>query len=170
MILLTREYKGESISVEVYTPDEDDDEDDDEDFDEEDGEEGESHEGKDEDDEDEDEDEDEDYYESTISLAVKVSKKSGPILEFSGTAYPDELKLDYVSLKDPENPQKDDDIAYLGPKLSELDEDLLEALYKYLEIRGLNNDTAGFLHDYMTRKDRKEYTLWLRKLKKFIEA
>lgn len=116
MILLTREYKGETINVEVYTPDEDDDEDDDEVDDEEDEEEGESHEGKDEDDE--DEDEDEDYYESTVSLAVEVSKKSGPILEFSCTAYPDELKLDYVSIKDPENPQKDDDIAYLGPKLT----------------------------------------------------
>lgn len=53
--------------------------------------------------------------------------------------------------------------------LRDLAEDLQDALYKYLEIRGFNDNTARFLHDYMTSKDRKEYTIWLKRLKKFVE-
>ncbi|XP_058207163.1 uncharacterized protein At2g39795, mitochondrial-like [Rhododendron vialii] len=168
MILLTREYKGETINVEVYTPAEDEDEDEDEDEyededenEEEEVEEAKSHKG-------EDEDDSVDDYESRIPLAVKVSKKSGPSLEFGCTADPDGFEIDYLSIKDPENAQEDD-IAYQGPKFSDLAEDLQDALYKYLEIRGFNDNTARFLHDYMTSKDRKEYTIWLKRLKKFVE-
>ncbi|KAF7148161.1 hypothetical protein RHSIM_Rhsim03G0136600 [Rhododendron simsii] len=170
MIMLTREYKGETINVEVYTPAEDEDEDEDEDEyeDEDENEEEEVEEAKSHKGEDEDEDDSVDDYESRIPLAVKVSKKSGPSLEFGCTADLDGFEIDYLSIKDPENAQEDD-IAYQGPKFSDLAEDLQDALYKYLEIRGFNDNTARFLHDYMTSKDRKEYTIWLKRLKKFVE-
>lgn len=121
MILLTREYKGETINVEVYTPAEDEDKDEDEDEyedeDENEEEEEEVEEAKSHKDENEDEDDSVDDYESRIPLAVKVSKKSRPSLEFGCTADLDGFEIDYLSIKDPENAQEDD-IAYQGPKFS----------------------------------------------------
>lgn len=50
---------------------------------------------------------------SSIPLVVNVSKKSGPSLEFSATAYPDEIAIDSLIVKQPEN--SEDQIAYEGP-------------------------------------------------------
>lgn len=51
---------------------------------------------------------------SSIPLVVRVSKNSGPpCLEFGCTAYPDEIAIDSLAIKDPEN--SDDQIAYEGP-------------------------------------------------------
>lgn len=50
---------------------------------------------------------------SSIPLVVSVSKENGPSLEFGCTAYPDEIAIDSLSIKDPENTE--DQIAYEGP-------------------------------------------------------
>lgn len=51
----------------------------------------------------------------------------------------------------------------------DLDEELQDALYEFLEARGVNDDLAVFLHDYMMNKDRIELIRWLGNLKSFIE-
>lgn len=53
--------------------------------------------------------------------------------------------------------------------LSDLDENLQKAFLKYLEVRGINPSTTNFLHEYMIKKDNKEYLEWLKNLKNFIE-
>lgn len=52
----------------------------------------------------------------------------------------------------------------------DLDEGLQKAFTKYLEIRGIRPRTTNFLHEYMINKDSREYLVWMKKLKNFIEA
>ncbi|KAL7214850.1 hypothetical protein ACSBR1_027097 [Camellia fascicularis] len=146
-ISLTREYQGETITVEVHMPNLVTGEDDDNDADNDDAEKN---------------------NQSSIPLLVRVSKKSGPCLEFECTAFPDEIAIDSLSVKDPEN--SEDQIAYEGPDFTDLDENLQKAFHKYLEIRGIKPSTTNFLHEYMINKDSREYMMWLKNLKKFIEA
>ncbi|XP_022890147.1 uncharacterized protein At2g39795, mitochondrial-like [Olea europaea var. sylvestris] len=146
-ITLTREYQGETISVEVHMPDLVTGEENDDDNDNNDEERG---------------------PQSSIPLVVRVSKKNGPCLEFGCTAYPDEIAIDSLSVKGPDS--SEDQIAYEGPDFTDLDENLQKAFHKYLEIRGIKPSTTNFLHEYMIGKDSKEYVTWLKNLKKFVEA
>ncbi|XP_022134392.1 uncharacterized protein At2g39795, mitochondrial-like [Momordica charantia] len=149
-ITLKRTYQDEVISVEVHMPDlvtgqniNDDDDDDNDD--------GGSKANQ-----------------SSIPLVVSVSKKNGPSLEFSCSAYPDEISLESLIVKHPEH--SEDQISYEGPDFHDLDENLQKAFHKYLEIRGIKPSTTNFLHEYMINKDSKEYLIWLTKLKNFVEA
>lgn len=146
-ISLSREYQGEVITVDVHMSDlvsgEDDDDDDD----------AEQPSGS----------------QPSVPLVVSVTKKSGgPTLEFSCTAFPDEIAIDSLAVKNPDTDE--DQIAYEGPDFSELDENLQKAFHKYLEIRGIKPSTTNFLHEYMINKDSREYLMWLKNLKNFIEA
>ncbi|XP_042510060.1 uncharacterized protein At2g39795, mitochondrial-like [Macadamia integrifolia] len=146
-VSLRREYQGEIIKVEVHMPDlvtgdvgnENDDDDDDS----------------------------ERSNQSSIPLVVSVSKGGNLCLEFGCTAYPDEMTIDSLSVKEPE--ASEDQIAYEGPDFMDLDENLQKAFHKYLEIRGIKPSTTNFLHEYMINKDSREYFLWLKNLKKFVE-
>ncbi|OIT33426.1 PREDICTED: uncharacterized protein At2g39795, mitochondrial-like [Nicotiana attenuata] len=146
-VTLTREYQGESIDVEVHMPD---------------------LVTGDEDENDNDDDDRERANQSQIPLVVRVSKKNGPSLEFGCTAFADEIAIDTLSIKDPN--ASEDQIAYEGPDFSDLDENLQKAFHKYLEIRGIKPSATNFLHEYMINKDGREYVMWLKNLKKFIEA
>ncbi|XP_027332936.1 uncharacterized protein At2g39795, mitochondrial-like [Abrus precatorius] len=146
-IALERTYQGEEIKVEVHMPDLVT------------GEEN---------DEDKNSDEGESASQSSIPLSVSVSKKGGPFLEFSCVAYPDEIVIDSLSVKNPE--LAEDQIAYEGPDFQDLDENLQKSFHRYLEIRGIKPSTTNFLHEYMINKDSREYIVWLKKLKSFIQA
>ncbi|KAK4487835.1 hypothetical protein RD792_003571 [Penstemon davidsonii] len=148
-ITLKREYQGETISVEVHMPDLVT------------GDENEN-------DDDNDEEGEEKANQSNIPLIVKISKKSGPSLEFGCSAYPDEIAIESLSVKNPENTE--DDIAYEGPDFQDLDENLQKAFHKYLEVRGIKPSTTNFLHGYMVDKDSREYVTWLKNLQKFVRA
>ncbi|KAL8462849.1 hypothetical protein ACS0TY_033739 [Phlomoides rotata] len=93
-ITLKREYQGETINVEVHMPDLVT------------GEENEN-------DNDDEEEGEGSGNQSSIPLIVRVSKDKGPSLEFGCTAYPDEIAIDSLSIKDPEDAE--DQIAYEGP-------------------------------------------------------
>lgn len=94
-VTLKRTYQDEVIVVEVHMPD--------------------LVSGQDANDNDEDDDADDDNKanQSCIPLVVSVSKKTGPSLEFSCSAYPDEISIDSLIVKNPEH--SDDQIAYEGP-------------------------------------------------------
>ncbi|KAL8093502.1 uncharacterized protein At2g39795, mitochondrial-like [Apium graveolens] len=150
-ISLSAEFDGESINVEVYMPTIATGED-----------------NNDKDNDDDDNDEDENSVESSMSLVVRLSKSSGLVLEFGCTAYPDEISIDTLSVKDPDNVE--DPLAYEGPDFSDLDENLQKAFHKYLEIRGIKPSMTNHLYEYMLNKDSKEYLVWLKNLKEFIQA
>ncbi|KAF7132996.1 hypothetical protein RHSIM_Rhsim09G0168700 [Rhododendron simsii] len=147
-ISLTRTYQDETITVEVHMPD--------------------LVTGEDEDDDDDDDRDDEKNNQSSVPLLVKVSKRRGPCLEFTVTAFPDEISIDSLSVKDPDS--SEDQIAYEGPDFADLDENLQKAFHKYLEIRGIKPSTTNFLHEYMINKDSREYLMWLKNVKAFIKA
>lgn len=158
-ITLTRTYQGEKIEVVVSMPSlvtGDEAEDD-----------------QDEDDKEGDEDKDDDGEKppkSTIPLTVTISKSGGPSLEFCCTAYPDEIMIDTLSVKQQPSGEEDEDlIAYEGPEFNDLDENLQRAFHKYLELRGITPMTTNFLHEYMINKDSREYLFWLTKLKDFVK-
>lgn len=54
-------------------------------------------------------------------------------------------------------------------KFSDLDENLQKGFYKYLDVRGIKPSTTNYLREYMADKDNREYLLWLKNLKKFVE-
>ncbi|XVF83753.1 hypothetical protein PTKIN_Ptkin16aG0517600 [Pterospermum kingtungense] len=145
-VTLRREYDGELITVTVHMPDLVT---------------GEEQEG------DEDyEDDSEKPTRSNIPLVVNISKKDSPSLEFSCTAFPDEITIDSLSVR---NPDSEDQLAYEGPDFHDLDENLQKAFHKFLEIRGIKPSTTNYLHEYMINKDSREYLQWLKNLKKFVE-
>ncbi|KAK0585054.1 hypothetical protein LWI29_022800 [Acer saccharum] len=144
-ILLTRKYQDEIIKVEVDMPNVDDEEDEDED----------------------EVDNERKEINDSIPLVVSITKGSGTCLEFGVTALPDDIQIDHLSMKRPEN--SEDQLAYDGPDFTELDENLQKAFHKYLENRGIKPSTTNFLLEYMINKDSKEYLHWLNNLKKFIE-
>nr|GEV49915.1 putative glycoprotein family protein [Tanacetum cinerariifolium] len=146
-VSLTREYQGETIHVEVEPSS--------------------LTTGQEDDDDDADGDSDKDS-QSSLPMVVKVSKTGGPCLEFGVTAYADEIVIDSLSVKDPDI--SEDQLPYEGPRFDELDENLQKAFHKYLEIRGIKPSATNFLHEYMVNKEHKEYTNWLKNLKKFVEA
>ena len=92
-ITLKRTYQGEDIQVEVHMPD--------------------LVTGEQNDDDDKGDDDAEKSFQSSMPLVVNVSKKGGPSLEFSCTAYPDEIAIESLSVRHPEN--SEDHIAYEGP-------------------------------------------------------
>ncbi|KAF8051748.1 hypothetical protein N665_1671s0006 [Sinapis alba] len=145
-VTLTRDYKGEHIKVVVSMPSLDGDENDDEDDDDDDG-----HSNG-----------------SSIPLVVTVTKKSGLSLEFSCMAFPDEIAIDALSVSN-QGSTLEDKLANEGPDFECLDENLKKTFYKYLEIRGVKASTTNFLHQYMMRKVKREYLLWLKNVKKFME-
>ncbi|WJX81896.1 hypothetical protein P8452_64725 [Trifolium repens] len=144
-IQLTRKYEDETITVQVEIPtvaplqNEDDDAD----------------------------DNDKDDGESSIPLVVNVFKGNGVCLEFGVTAFSDEVSIDSLSIKKPD--ESEDELVYEGPEFTDLDENLQKAFLKYLEIRGISPSTTNFLQEYMFNKDNKEYLVWLKNLKSFIE-
>ncbi|KAL9260489.1 hypothetical protein AKJ16_DCAP14018 [Drosera capensis] len=143
-ITLTREYNGETIRAEVSMPHLVTDEHEDGDAD------------------------DEEPAQNSIPLIVSVVRNDGPSLEFSCTAFSDDIDIDSLSLKYPDAPE--DVIAYEGPDFSDLDENLQKGFIKYLETRGIKPSVTNFLYEYMIRKDSREYLQWLQDVKKFVSA
>lgn len=51
----------------------------------------------------------------------------------------------------------------------DLDDELQNSLYEFLEVRGINDELAVFLHEYMKNKDKIEFIRWMETVKTFIE-
>jgi complement component 1 Q subcomponent-binding protein len=52
----------------------------------------------------------------------------------------------------------------------ELDDELQDSLYEFLEARGINGELAVFLHKYIKNKDKTEFLGWMRSVKSSIET
>lgn len=147
-ITLKREFAGENIQALVYMNL--------------DGEED----GGENDKDDDDDDEQENSIQPSISLHVTIDKGDVPILEFGCNLNSDELEIESMARKSQED--SDGQGAYEGPNFSDLDESLQKAFHKYLEVRGITGSLHGFLHEYMTNKDEREYLTWLKNIEVFV--
>ncbi|XP_073010008.1 uncharacterized protein At2g39795, mitochondrial-like [Typha latifolia] len=148
-VILKREYEGETIQATVFMN-----------YD------GEQDLNEDDDDASDDVD-NEGSIKPTVSLVVAVEKGEGPFLEFCCNFNDDELEIESMTMKRHDDP--DSQNAYEGPEFSDLDESLQEALRKYLEVRGIKHSMYDFLHEYMINKDEREYLVWLKSMKEFVE-
>ena len=112
VVILKRDYKDEKIEVVVSMPNLEGGPE----FDDEDGE-GDG-EGASKDDDDEEEEEDESAGDSSISLKVVVSKASGPKLEFTCTAFREEITIDDMLIVEKADDDGEEKFPYEGPEFT----------------------------------------------------
>ncbi|KAJ4718609.1 putative Mitochondrial glycoprotein family protein [Melia azedarach] len=101
-----------------------------------------------------------------ITLIVNISKGDGEAFEIMCSAWPDGIEITKLFIRQndkmPANP-------YFGPEFKELDDELQDSLYEFLEERGINEELAVFLHGYMKNKDKTEFIKWMQTVKSYIE-
>ncbi|VAI73362.1 unnamed protein product [Triticum turgidum subsp. durum] len=145
-IVLKRELAGETIKATVYTN-----------FD---TEEDLNNEGS-------DAENDDDSFKPALQMVVTVEKPGGSILEFECNFNDDELAIENMRLLNRD--AKFTENAYEGPQFSDLDESLQKSFHRYLEVRGIKHSLHDWLHEYMMTKDEREYVVWLKNMREFIE-
>ncbi|KAE8700606.1 hypothetical protein F3Y22_tig00110556pilonHSYRG00400 [Hibiscus syriacus] len=102
-----------------------------------------------------------------MTFIVNISKGGdGNILEIVCSAWPDTIEIKKVYVR---QHNRKPGYPYLGPEFEELDEELQDSLYEFLEERSINGELAIFLHEYMGNKDKTEFTRWLETVKTFVE-
>ncbi|KAK6263753.1 hypothetical protein SCA6_019187 [Theobroma cacao] len=102
-----------------------------------------------------------------ITFIVNISKgDDNNVLEIMCSAWPDAIVIKKLFVRGhnrtPAHP-------YIGPEFKELDDEMQDALYEFLEERGINDELAIFLHEYVKNKDKTEFIRWLGIVKSFIE-
>nr|XP_043606862.1 uncharacterized protein At2g39795, mitochondrial-like [Erigeron canadensis]XP_043606863.1 uncharacterized protein At2g39795, mitochondrial-like [Erigeron canadensis] len=102
-----------------------------------------------------------------ISLLIDISKSEGSnMLEFVCSALPERLEIQKVYAIGPDGTLSR---PYMGPDFRGLDRRLQNALYEFLNARGVNNELSIFLHRYVWNKDKLEHLQRLKLLKSYIE-
>ncbi|KAL6848206.1 hypothetical protein ACP4OV_022334 [Aristida adscensionis] len=160
VVILKRDYKDEKIEAIISMPNLEGGPE----FDDEDGEGDGENAGKDE--EEAEDDESGEY--SSVSLKVVVSKDSGPKLEFTCTAFREEITIDDMLIVEKTEVEGEEKFPYEGPEFTELPVNVQKGLFKFLEQRGITLSTTNFMHDYMVTKQTKEYIRWMTKLKDLV--
>lgn len=105
----------------------------------------------------------------TITDAAK-----GKVMQV-GTFVKDHLQVEKVAMyKAGEQPSAnsifsgvDETPLYAGPVFEELDTELQDAMYAYLQERGVDDDFAVKIADYCSSKEQVEYVRWLEELSAF---
>ncbi|XAR67828.1 hypothetical protein NMG60_11002749 [Bertholletia excelsa] len=102
-----------------------------------------------------------------ITFIVDIFKEDrSDALEFVCSAWSDSIEIQRVFMR---GCGQMVDQPYTGPGFKELDDQLQDSLYHFLEARGINDDLAVFLHEYMRNKDKTEFIRWMGTVKSFIE-
>ncbi|XP_073053753.1 uncharacterized protein At2g39795, mitochondrial-like [Primulina eburnea] len=103
-----------------------------------------------------------------ITLIVEIFKEENKdVMQFVCSAWPDSIEIRKVFIRRCDQIK---DRPYTGPRFKELDDELQDSLYDFLEARGIDDDLAVFLHQYITNKDKMEYIRWLEKVKSFVHS
>ncbi|KAL2453489.1 Mitochondrial glycoprotein family protein [Abeliophyllum distichum] len=102
-----------------------------------------------------------------ITMIVDIFKgEDNDVLEFVCSAWPTSIEIRNVFTRGHDRIK---DQAYMGPGFKELDDELQDSLYDFLETRGIDDELAVYLHQYMKNKDKTEYIRWMETLKSFVE-
>ncbi|KAJ0008497.1 hypothetical protein Pint_30296 [Pistacia integerrima] len=101
-----------------------------------------------------------------ITLIVNISKGDGEVLEIICSAWPDTIEINQLFVRENNRMSAQ---PYVGPEFKALDDELQDSLYEFLEERGINEQLAVFLHEYMRNKDRIEVIRWMQTVKSYIE-
>ncbi|XP_039017560.1 uncharacterized protein At2g39795, mitochondrial-like [Hibiscus syriacus] len=112
-------------------------------------------------------DETQDSEQLHMTFIVNISKGGdGNILEIVCSAWPDTIEIKKVYVREH---NRKPGYPYLGPEFEELDEELQDPLYEFMEERSINDELAIFLHEYMGNKYKTEFIRWLETVKTCIE-
>ncbi|KAJ4827135.1 hypothetical protein Tsubulata_024437 [Turnera subulata] len=99
-------------------------------------------------------------------LVDVIKEEGGDVLEFLCSAWADRIEIQKVYLL----PRvKVPGMPYLGPDFRSLNREVQKRLEEYLEERGVNDELAFFLHEFMMNKDRVELIRWFEKIKNFVD-
>lgn len=108
-----------------------------------------------------------DNVELHITMVVDIFKDNGnSVLEFVCSAWPNSMEIQKVFVRGHDGMASQ---PYLGPGFKDLDDELQNSLYEYLEKRGVNDELAVFLHRYIKNKDKSEFIRWMGNVKSFID-
>ncbi|RKP33891.1 mitochondrial glyco protein, partial [Dimargaris cristalligena] len=113
-----------------------------------------------------------------VRFNVVIEKPGRPTLSFDLTAEDGDYGVDHICTYKSGKLAKDQTSEadyqrrglYMGPAFGFLDDDLKSAFEKYLEERGIDEEMAMFIPDYIDYKEQNEYTRWLKEVKEFVEA
>ncbi|TVU10421.1 hypothetical protein EJB05_43947 [Eragrostis curvula] len=97
-----------------------------------------------------------------LSLIVEVTR-GDRVLGFICSAWPDELAVGHV-LTLRESGSGGRDFVYV-----KLDSAEREAVIKFLKEREVDEELAGFLHEYMANKEKMELFRWLKTVESFVD-
>ncbi|XVF24685.1 hypothetical protein REPUB_Repub13aG0148500 [Reevesia pubescens] len=102
-----------------------------------------------------------------ITFIVNISKgDDSNVLEIMCSAWPNAIEIKGLFVR---GRNRTPDQAHFGPEFKELDDELQDSLYEFLEERSINDELATFLHEYMKNKDKTEFIRWLETVKSHIE-
>ncbi|CAH8258751.1 unnamed protein product [Arabidopsis lyrata] len=102
-----------------------------------------------------------------ITFIVNISKGgASEVLEIMCSAWPDTIEISKLCIRKGINTSAS---SYGGPEFEELDDQLQDALYQFLEERGISDELAVFLHRYMKNKGKAEYVRWMESVKSYVE-
>jgi hypothetical protein len=100
-----------------------------------------------------------------IVTVTKTGSKQELVFECSSDG--SFMEIQRVSLE-PEDEDELEEGMYTGPVLDELDDEVQEALYAYLEERGITPDLGEYLLHLIHDKEQREYMDWLDKMTSFL--
>lgn len=108
-----------------------------------------------------------DDVEHHITLIVNITKRGDDDqLEITCSAWPDSIEVVKLFVSERKRRYVR---PYVGPQFREMDDDLQDSVYEFLEERGIDDNLAVFFHVYMKNKDKTECCRWLENVKSFIE-
>ncbi|ETI24847.1 hypothetical protein G647_04217 [Cladophialophora carrionii CBS 160.54] len=99
------------------------------------------------------------------AIEIRAVAQDGTIEIENLSFFPKESLLEAQSTKDASEARS----LYAGPPVDELDPELQQMLQQYLEERGIDEELASFLPEYMDYKEQKEYVKWLEDLENFVK-
>jgi len=99
------------------------------------------------------------------AIVIRASAEDGSFEIETISFLPKESLLDAQSLKEASEANS----LYAGPSVSDLDPELQQMLQQYLEERGIDEELAEFLPEYVDFKEQKEYVKWLEDLENFVK-
>ncbi|KFK43828.1 hypothetical protein AALP_AA1G179000, partial [Arabis alpina] len=102
-----------------------------------------------------------------ITFIVNISKGGdGETLEIMCSAWPDTIQISNFFIR---KSSKSSPNAFIGPQFEQMEDELQDLLYRFLEERGISDDLAVFLHQYMENKAKAEYIRWMETIKSYVE-
>eukprot|EP00898_Chlorokybus_atmophyticus_P008652 jgi/Chlat1/8789/Chrsp90S08129 len=150
-LMLHRSFHGEDVAValtvnlEVPEPDFDEDED--------------EHE------EEEEEEEDEMMMDAPFTVTITKPNRERLVFECSASGQDGSISIGHTTLEG----NATTGIPYEGPDFETLDPELQEQFHEYLTERGITAQYGKYLVALAADKEQREYTSWLKRLKKFLD-